>query len=868
MARNKPNNIPDIPDIVEAVKDGNIGVVEQLIKAGIDINKVVVHASMSLLHVAIEYGQLEVAKLLIDSGADINRKDMNGWTPLFLASASGYLELVNMLLNRPDIQPNISDNSGKTPLYMALEEGLNDVALRLLEVPGIDVNKLSYHKYSPLHMAIIHGNMEVIRKLLENPTIDAKVRSFDGKTPSDVAQRIGFMEAYREIDTFLTKKEINNPIDENGRTRLHVTAQKGLLGALKENITMGADVNKSDFNGITALMLAASAGHEKIVEFLLTVPGIDVNKAANDGTTALHMAVVNNNTNIVEKLLSRPGIDVNKIVDDGTNALYQAIARGYERIVELLLRAPDINVNIIVNRTTPLITAVYNNRKSIVEDLLARPDLDVNKTSLDGTNALHIAALNGRDDIIEMLLDNSGININALSAEGCTPLYYAALGGHIDIVERMLTLDGIDVEFHGQGHSKVIERIINRNYPEIYELLQLAKRAKLKWKGWSRSDISVLNSVLDTTVDPDTHKAPCESISLCPVCLKTIHRIDGCRYMSHNCSALPGFYHEELYNLYKDPANGLIRWCTICNRICKDVIYEGHPIHAHMQLDAAKTTHPDVVVTGFTNAFGGEAECIASGGGGRFEKLTRFNRLREYALRLNDEVGNISFQDAMEELVEEMWEAPLKQLRQNIRNVQKIKSEGKWKIPNTSFPLHTIPANESAPAPPAPYPYKDRANMAPILNGEGMNVISMNTTPVLIMLKHRQSDNTINVHDGISIQSLFTAIALNVGNPASDEFGSCTMFGRCTSLIYPNELQYILDNYPKDHLSDEKRVEYQSLIDKYKMRFNERYRDVPTFKERVNANIAAGRNMALGGAGAGAGRGGARRKTRKRKHKS
>ena len=50
------------------------------------------------------------------------------------------------------------------------------------------------------------------------------------------------------------------------------------------------NLNQSDNNGNTALMLAAYYGHTKVVELLLSDKRVNVNQSDNNGTTALMLA--------------------------------------------------------------------------------------------------------------------------------------------------------------------------------------------------------------------------------------------------------------------------------------------------------------------------------------------------------------------------------------------------------------------------------------------------------------------------------------------------------------------------------------------------------------------------------------------------
>ena len=64
----------------------------------------------------------------------------------------------------------------------------------------------------------------------------------------------------------------------------------GDLGAVKEFVLKGVNVNKVNMDGNTPLHLAALWGHLKIVEFLVGDCKVSVNTVNNDGETPLHLA--------------------------------------------------------------------------------------------------------------------------------------------------------------------------------------------------------------------------------------------------------------------------------------------------------------------------------------------------------------------------------------------------------------------------------------------------------------------------------------------------------------------------------------------------------------------------------------------------
>ena len=76
----------------------------------------------------------------------------------------------------------------------------------------------------------------------------------------------------------------------------------GYPETLKRLLAAGADVNRQDKAGRTALHLATNRGYINAVKSLLAAPGVELHRQDNDGRTALHLAESRFHTATVELL--------------------------------------------------------------------------------------------------------------------------------------------------------------------------------------------------------------------------------------------------------------------------------------------------------------------------------------------------------------------------------------------------------------------------------------------------------------------------------------------------------------------------------------------------------------------------------------
>jgi len=115
-------------------------------------------------------------------------------------------------------------------------------------------------------------------------------------------------------------------------------AGDGNRDIVEKYLLEGAKVNfKTKKKHETALYKAASNGHEKMVEFLLSI-GARVDERNKKGETPLHGAVEKSHDKMV-RILLQAGADVNAQDNKGRTALMKAANKAYEFIATILLEA-------------------------------------------------------------------------------------------------------------------------------------------------------------------------------------------------------------------------------------------------------------------------------------------------------------------------------------------------------------------------------------------------------------------------------------------------------------------------------------------------------------------------------------------------
>ena len=164
-------------------------------------------------------------------------------------------------------------------------------------------------------------------------------------------------------------------------------ASTGDLGTLRRLKEEDFDLNQGDYDGRTALHLAAAEGHIDIVRFLLEV---QVDPAAVDrwGGTALRDAMQSGHADI-EALLQSTGATAGESLHPGR---------------EVAIEAPSTDLaDVDAADVVALLWAAADNDRSSIMRLVAN-GVPMSAADYDGRTALHLAAAEGHKEVVEYLL--------------------------------------------------------------------------------------------------------------------------------------------------------------------------------------------------------------------------------------------------------------------------------------------------------------------------------------------------------------------------------------------------------------------------------------------------------------------------------
>lgn len=160
--------------------------------------------------------------------------------------------------------------------------------------------------------------------------------------------------------------------------------------------------NKDKYDG-TALVVASINGHATVVKVLLGSGGADVNKQDGDGNTALMGASAEGHYEIINILISK-NANPNLKAKDGWTALMHAVEEGHHDVARKLI-AINADVDAVDNdNSTALMYATANKDLDAVKILIGN-NAKLNIQNIDGCTALIFASRAGYVEIIKVLLE-------------------------------------------------------------------------------------------------------------------------------------------------------------------------------------------------------------------------------------------------------------------------------------------------------------------------------------------------------------------------------------------------------------------------------------------------------------------------------
>jgi len=202
---------------------------------------------------------IESVKVLVDAGAKIDIEDYNGGTPMMYASEYGYVDVVKFLVEK-GANVNKKTKFGETALTLNIGFVKRDKEIvKILLDAGADPNIVYVNSMTPLLYAASSNDNDIV-ELLVDAGADVNAKNRDGTN--------AFMYGTPDILNILAKGNIDiNFKDEEGKTYLHLAAERGLVPAVELLLEKGANPDIKDY-GKTPDYYSTQNGYTDITDMI------------------------------------------------------------------------------------------------------------------------------------------------------------------------------------------------------------------------------------------------------------------------------------------------------------------------------------------------------------------------------------------------------------------------------------------------------------------------------------------------------------------------------------------------------------------------------------------------------------------------
>ncbi|XP_060182090.1 protein VAPYRIN-LIKE-like [Lycium barbarum] len=303
---------------------------------------------------------------------------------------------------------------------------------------------------------------------------------------------------------------------------LKSAAKNGNSHFISALVEAGADVNRRDSDGKSAMSLAVKSGSIDSVQVLIE-SGYTIDNSAD---RFLHVASAMDRVDLMEILcLGYADIDLNSIDFQGRTPLHIASIHGHVEVIQFLVSVGSDTDMLDSQGWTPLHFAAHQGHFEAVDFVLNHSNFAKYALTKQGKTAYELATDKGHSKLYDLLLlgdtlhraarkgdvsdikkcITEGANVNGKDQNGWTPLHRAAFKGRIEVV-KVLVKHGAKLDVvEDCGHTP-LHLAIEAGQKNVAMYL-IAQGAKAKFKSFKAEGVAPRDLENFTTHPSHLHTA-------------------------------------------------------------------------------------------------------------------------------------------------------------------------------------------------------------------------------------------------------------------------------------------------------------------------------------------------------------------------
>ncbi|EEC02419.1 ankyrin repeat containing protein, partial [Ixodes scapularis] len=427
-----------------AAANGRLSALRQLLSLGAEVDAPNASGNTPL-HVACLNGKEDIADELLVAGAHSSALNCRGQTPLHYAAVSTHGAGCLEVLIRKGAGVNQQSDDGRSPLHMTAIHGRFTRAQTLLE-HGARVDATDHAGCTALHVAARHGHDLLVGSLLLVGA-SCDLHSSSGMTPLHMAALGGFTECCRKLIQSGAKLTSR---DNKGRTAVHYAAFGGNPETLELLIDSGADYTSCDSYGRLPLHYSVGGPQQGCLSRLLYLGGAEVDRPDSEGLTALQLAASSQDPEgrSLAALLSQGATPCLRD-HRGFGPLHCLAAAGHPMSLGAVMLLTMTVLKCFARRTRwcergwsgfpALPCQALGGHWSCLEALLSKGCLEVDATEEHGWSPLALSALRGHSQCVRLLLQHGARTLVRNPRTGSTALHVAAALGQKECLEILIS---------------------------------------------------------------------------------------------------------------------------------------------------------------------------------------------------------------------------------------------------------------------------------------------------------------------------------------------------------------------------------------------------------------------------------------------